>query len=238
MSLMLHAGAEEIEYPALRELETPEGTATHVPIPHYRLVDLVAHSLGYYGHEVIEQHHGVTPDGNRYFGVLTLKSDYTGYTDMVGLRNSHDRTLPVGISFGSQVFVCDNLAFCADQVIKTKHTQKLKLRLPGLVGEMIEPIADQREAQHQKLLAYQGTEMTDELADQTIMQFYRHGVINVQRIATVLDQWGNPAHDWGDKTAWRLFNATTFAIAGKVLENPGATTKLHQIIDATCSTVH
>lgn len=84
MTLCLHAGAEAIDYDGLRQLETPKATATHVPLPHFRLVDLVAHSLAYHGHEVTEQHHGITPDGMRYFGVLHLKSAYTGYTDMLG----------------------------------------------------------------------------------------------------------------------------------------------------------
>ena len=120
MTLVLHAGAEETDYTCLRQMETPPATATHVPLPHYRLVDLVVHSLSYYGHAVREQHHGVTPDGNRYFGVLTIRSPYTGYEDMVGLRNSHDKSLPVGIAFGSRVFVCDNTAFIGEHVIKRK----------------------------------------------------------------------------------------------------------------------
>ena len=47
---------------------------------------------------------------------------------------------------------------------------------------------------------------------------YREDIIGVQRIADVVDQWERPQHDWGDKTAWRLFNAATFALAGKVAE--------------------
>ena len=74
MTLMLHAGADPVEYAALRDLPIPAATATHVPIPHYRVVDLVSHALGYYGHLVAEQHFGVTPDGARFFGVLCLKS--------------------------------------------------------------------------------------------------------------------------------------------------------------------
>jgi transposase InsO family protein len=48
-----------------------------------------------------------------------------------------------------------------------------------------------------------------------------------------LEQWERPAHDWGDKTAWRLFNATTFALAGKVVERPDLTKQLHTIYLAT-----
>jgi len=238
MTLVLHAGANPVDYDGLRQLETPEPTATHVPVPHFRLVDLISHSLGYYGHEITEQHFGVTPDGMRFFGVLTLKSPYTGYTDVVGLRNSHDKSLPVGVSFGSSVFVCDNLAFVGDSVIKTKHSAKLKMRLPGLIGELIEPIAEQREAQQKKLSVYQQTELSDDDADLAIMRMYRDDIINVTRIADVLRQWEQPECDWGDKTAWRLFNATTFALTGKVMEKPTVTTRLHQVIDGVCQRIH
>ena len=38
----------------------------------------------------------------------------------------------------------------------------------------------------------------------------------------------------GRATAWRLFNATTFALAGRIVENASVTPKLHQIIDGVC----
>jgi hypothetical protein len=237
---MLHAGAEETDYTYLRQMETPPATATHVPLPHYRLVDLVAHSLSYYGHEVYEQHHGVTPDGMRYFGVLHLKSPYTGYTDMVALRNSHDKSLPVGIGFGSTVFCCDNLALVADHVIRTKHTAKLKMRLPGLVGELIEPIAEQREAQARKITHYRTAELSEPMADHIVLQAYREGIINVTRIAEVVKEYTDPTFEEfkDQRTAWALLNSFTFVLTGKIVENPSVTTKLHKIIDGVCERVH
>jgi hypothetical protein len=240
MTLVLHAGAEETDYTCLRQMETPPATATHVPLPHYRLVDLVVHSLSYYGHEVREQHHGVTPDGNRYFGVLTIRSPYTGYEDMVGLRNSHDKSLPVGIAFGSRVFVCDNTAFIADHVIRTKHTAKLKMRLPGLVGELIEPLTEQREAQARTIERYRSTDLRARDVDHAIMSLYREGVINVTRIADVMEEWEKPSfEEFAERhNAWRLFNAVTFVLTGRIAENPQSTTRLHEIIDGVCEAVH
>ncbi len=146
--LMLHAGAEEVPFEQIRALETPEATRSHVPIPHYRLVEMLKHTLSFYGHEVTEEHHGVTENGMRYLGLLSLRSTYGGYEDTVALRNSHDKKFPVGIGFGGRVFCCDNLSFFADHVIRRKHTVNAKRDLPGLVGELVEPLADEREAQH------------------------------------------------------------------------------------------
>lgn len=235
MSLMLHSGASPVSYDELRAVQLPAATDTHVPVAHHEIVELMRYTLGFHQHEVAEEHHAITPDGARYFGVLCLRSPYGDYTDMLGLRNSHDKSLPIGIAFGSRVFVCDNLAFSADHVIKRKHTIRAKRELPGLLSEIIGPLKDQRLAQNQRLLTYQGTPLTDQATDHAIMSMYRKDIIGVQAIGHVLKAYDEPPHDWGDKSAWRLFNAATFALAGKVAEKPDLTKQLHMVVDATCA---
>ena len=234
MTLMLHAGANPLDYSGLRALETPGPTPTHVPIPHHRLVDVVRHMLSFYGHTVEEEHHGVTPDGMRYFGVLSLRSTWGDYTDTVGLRNSHDKTFPIGISFGSRVFVCDNLAFIADHVVRRRHTPNAKRDLPGLVGELIEPLADQRDAQHRTIMQYRARNLPQTDVDHAVLELYRAEVITVTRIAAVMERWENPPFDWGNHTAWRLFNCVTHALEGRIAEQPDLTSRLHRVIDAIC----
>ena len=235
MTLILHCGAEEVDYDALRALETPAATPTHVPIPHFRVVDMLRHTLSFYGHEITEENHGLTADGMRYFGLLSLRSTYDGYEDAVTLRNSHDKKFPVGIGFGGRVFCCDNLSFFADHVIKRRHTVNAKRDLPGLVGELVEPLTEQREAQHQTFLRYNATQLTDQRADHAILGMYREGILNIQRIPEVVKQWDEPDFpEWGDRTAWRLFNAATFSLEGRVAENPAVTRQLHDVIDGVC----
>lgn len=223
MTLMLHTGAAPVDYDGLRQLPVPAATDTHVPIPHHSVVDMVKYSLGFFGHEIVAEDYGVTPDGARFFGVLSLRSEYGDYTDTVGLRNSHDKRFPIGISFGSRVFVCDNLAFNGDHVIKRKHTANAKRDLPGLVAEVVEPLRDQRAEQARHFLTYRETTLLESQVDQAVMQLFRRGVINVQRIADVIAAYEEPPHDWGDETAWRLFNAATYTLTGRVAENPQVT---------------
>jgi hypothetical protein len=69
--------------------------------------------------------------------------------------------------------------------------------LPGLVTEIVRPLQAQRIAQNAKLLTYQASPITDEVADHAILDMYRQDIIGVQRIADVVEQWERPAHDWG-----------------------------------------
>jgi hypothetical protein len=233
---MLHAGAREVTFDDLRQVETPAATKSHVPIPHHRLVDTVRHSLSYFSHEVIQEHHGITPDGLMYFGVMMLQSAYGGYEDAVALRNSHNKRFPIGIGFGGHVFCCDNMSLIADQVIKRKHTANAKRDLPGLVAEMVEPLADARDLQQRTFQIYRATEINATQVDHAIMEMYRQDVLNVHRIADVYHEWVNPSFEemTDGFTAWRLFNAATFALRGKVLGNPVVTQKLHNVIDSVC----
>lgn len=234
MTLMLHTGAEPVDYDTLRMLPVPEATATHCPIAHAAVADMVKFALQFHGHEIVQEDYGVTPDGARFFGVLSLKSEYGDYCDQVGLRNSHDKKFPIGISFGARVFVCDNLSFNGDRVIKRKHTANAKRELPSIVAEVVEPLKQQRIFQAQTFEGYRQRMLTDAEVDHAIMQLYRQGAINVTRIADVIQAYETPPYDWGDKNCWRLFNAVTLALAGKVAENPRATRQLHEVIDGFC----
>ncbi len=236
-NLILHAGANPVSYDELRAVHTPEGTETHIPVPHHEIVELVRFTLNFYQHEIEEEHFAVMPDGAKFFGLMTLRSPYGNYGDVVGLRNSHDKSFPIGIAFGSRVFVCDNTAFIGDHVIRRKHTVKAKRELPGLVTEIVQPLQQQRIAQNQKLLTYQNTALTDEVADHAILDMYRKGVYGIQRIADVVEQFERPSHDWGNKTVWRLFNSATYALAGKVAEKPQLTKLVHEVLDGVCHTI-
>ena len=46
----------------------------------------------------------------------------------------------------------------------------------------------------------------------------------------VLKAYEEPPHDWDDRTPWRLFNAASFALTGRVAENPTITRQLHEVM--------
>ena len=238
MTLVLHRGAEAVDFDALKAVATPGPTASHIPLPHYQLVEMTRYALGFFGHEIAEETHAVTPDGLRYFGLMTLMSDHGLFTDTLGLRNSNDKAFPIGLAYGAKCFVCDNLSFQGDFTIRRKHTANSKRELPGLVSELIEPLKLQRAAQARTFLTYQQTHLTVQTADHLILEMYRGGILNIQRVPEVMEAFDKPPHEeWGDHSAWTLFNATTAALEGRVVENPSVTASLHKVIDGVCERV-
>jgi hypothetical protein len=104
----------------------------------------------------------------------------------------------------------------------------------------VEPLTLIREKQQATIARYMRTQLSDVLADHALMRFFREGVINLQRIGDVEREWQEPSFEefQEERNVFRLFNAVTYALEGRILERRDATPKLHQILDQVCELVH
>ena len=137
LNLMFHCGANAVERNDILNADTPQGTATHVPIPHHKLLTEVTSTLAHHNHRIVNEAHALTADGNRYFGMLQLETDALDHAIIVGVRNSHDKTFPAAIAAGSGVFVCDNLAFSGEIKISRRHTKYILRDLPRVTHRAV-----------------------------------------------------------------------------------------------------
>ena len=63
LNLLLHCGAHAVERIDILNADTPQGTATHVPIPHHKLLVEVTDTLRYHNYHIVNEAHGMTADG-------------------------------------------------------------------------------------------------------------------------------------------------------------------------------
>jgi hypothetical protein len=63
---------------------------------------------------VVQEEYAVSPDGMKMFGVLDLETQMEGCRFSIGIRNSHDKSIRLGLTAGLRVFVCSNMAFSGD----------------------------------------------------------------------------------------------------------------------------
>ncbi len=89
-----------------------------------------------------------------------------------------------------------------------------------------------RQNQDRRFEIYQDTKVQSNKAGAVICEMYRRGIVNTTKLGKVIEEWDNPSHDFGGRTAWRLFNATTEALKGTpVLDMPQRTIKLQSLLD-------
>ena len=236
-NLMLHCGANKVEAADLLSVPTPEATKSWTPIPHAELLAGVMGTLQRSGLEIVSQSHGITKEGNRYFGLLQVAN---GHQDddfglIVGLRNSHDKMFPAGLVVGASVFVCDNLSFSGEVTLARKHTAYIRRDLPQLITAAVGKLGSLRQTQDARFSAYRGASITDLQAHDLVIRSLDAGVLPVTRIPAVLGEWRKPSHpEFAPRNAWSLFNCFSEVLKGQLDYLPRRTQALHGLLDTAC----
>jgi hypothetical protein len=233
-NLMLHCGATEVARSDLSNIELPKATRTYMPVGHEPFVNLVQDKLSDVGFRFGTEAHALTKEGKRYFGLVHLLcgKENEQHALVLGIRNSLDKSFPAAIAFGAQVFVCDNLCFNGEIKVTRKHTTNIWRDLPSLVGAAVSQTALMRDNMDARFERYQERKLTDKQADHVIVEMLRRGAINTSRVEKVVNEWDEPSHDFGGRTAWRLHNAATEALKGAPLHDlPNRTVILNSLLD-------
>lgn len=237
LNLMLHCGANHVERQDVIDAPTPEGrTRTHYPIPHATLLDEVERNLEYGGLAVVNEAHGLSHEGNRYFGLIQLRASGIDHAVVVGVRNSHDQTFPAAFAIGAGVFVCDNLSFSGQVTIARRHTRFILRDLPGVVHRAVTRLGKFASDQRRQFAEYQAHELSDDRARSLVVESVKRRILPTTQLPKVVNAWENPTHDeFSEPTMWRLFNA--FTEIGKewsaehVLKR---TQQLHALLNQEC----
>ena len=237
-NLMLHCGANKVEREQLAIVPTPARTNTWVPLPHHKMLDGVMESIAANHMTVVSEAHGLTRDGNRYFGLLQVANGHNAddFGLVIGLRNSHDKSFPAGLVIGASVFVCDNLSFSGEVRLARKHTVHVERDLPQLIAKAVGQLVDLRHTQTERFATYKQTELTDAQAHDFLIRAVDAQVVPITRVPDVLEEWRHPRHEEFKQglTAWRLFNAFTEALKGNLDLLAKRTQALHGLMDGSC----
>lgn len=211
--LVLHTGAETATWDQVEAIPTPEPTKSWKPIAHAQLVEDVMTTLERTGLQVKESAFATYQGGARFFGLLGLDCEGGGgdYQLVVGLRNSHDRSFPVGMTVGSRVFVCDNLAFSSEIQVVRRHTRYLMDDLPRLISTAVGSISASADVQQQRFDHYKQVELSDLQVHDILVQSLDVQAIRTTWLPKVLEQWRKPEHEeFAERhDAWRLWNGYT-----------------------------
>src|SRR5205823_14333777 len=104
------------------------------------------------GYAVRSEKYALARSGARFFGVLDLETPLAeGVSLSVGVRNSVDKSFPLGFAAGSRVFCCDNLAFRAELLVRRKHTVNGMRAFGTAIGSAVASLVSFKEAEEQRI---------------------------------------------------------------------------------------
>lgn len=211
--LIAHCGTEKLSRQELMCIPTPAGSPTHRPLPHHEIVEALAETLSFRHISVVRDEYAVSGDGMKLFGVLDLETTFDGCRFSIGIRNSNDKSMRLGLTVGYRVLVCDNMAFHGDFTpVLAKHTKHLSLKDTLSVG--VDRMQRSFEPMQRQIEAWKGSRLTDEIAKLTIYRAFIEGKLDAPRYLgrRIHDLYFNPqVEEFAPRTAWSLSNAFTSA---------------------------
>ena len=234
--LMLHRGARTVERNDVELVEAPPPTDTWFPLRHGQVLSTAEGALGTAGFQISRSQYALSQDNARFFGTLDLSTSIVeGVSLTVGVRNSIDKTFPLGLVAGSRVFVCDNLAFSAEIYVSKRHTRFGESRFNEGISHAITALNQYQQVEARRIGHYRAAEIDEKTASSCILHAYEEGILSPRTLPNALDEWRKPAReDFEPRTAWSLFNALTSALKerqGNPAQFASLTMRLYGLVD-------
>ena len=211
-TLVVHHGGWEATKADLAAVPVPDPTESYHPVPYGRFVEEIELHMPRFGLTVQSSAFALAREGGQMFGVLTCVNGKPAgdYALALGVRNSYDHSLAVGLTLGSRVLCCDNLAFSGEVTMHRKHTVNVFRDLPDLIYRMLSQVSSMRERTDGEIAAMKVRELPPAHAHHLMVEAIRANVLPASRLPKVLEAWEEPTHEeFGPRTAWSLFNAFT-----------------------------
>ena len=208
----------------LERIPTPAPEGIYRPIAHSYLLDLVREKIDKRGMKILEEDHVTSRGNQRYFGILSVQSDSDDSTKMIGIRNSHDKSVSAAVCGGERVTVCSNMLFYGDVMIARKHTTNIFAELGDRVDSALDELMESWMFHESRMDEFKKfTNLTPNKSDHLIMEAYRRKAIKKTEIADVSESFRNPEHEeFKNYTAWSFLQAFTEVWKG-------STTSLHEL---------
>ncbi len=215
MTLMLHQGGQECSLEELKDIPLPVETRSYKPVSHYDLSVNIARVASELLREFTlhKSQYGIARNGDQLFGVHTFQNSGTELGLSIAFRNSLDKSLSVGMAFGAQVFVCDNLALTGSIVKIRKHTTNVWTDLEEMIltgvyrarTSFIHAVDDAHRMQ--------GIDISTDGAYRALGHLFGHKVLSPRQMPVALKEWQKPSHEaFEPRTLWSLYNAVTEAL--------------------------
>jgi Domain of unknown function (DUF932) len=197
----------------LAQIPVPQATATHRPVPHHEIVEALVETLSFRHIAVVNEGYAASNDGMKMFGVLDLETQMEGCRFSIGIRNSHDKSLRLGLTAGLRVFVCSNMAFSGDFTpVLAKHSKSFNLIDTLAVG--VDRIQRNFEPMQRQVEHWRQAQITDERAKLIFYSAFVDGKLDAPRslLIEVHRLYFEPQYEeFSPRTMWSLSNAFTSA---------------------------
>jgi hypothetical protein len=157
------------------------------------------------------EEYGLSKDGLQMFGVMTLDAGDDSQGLAIGMRQSYNRSLALGIAVGASVFVCDNLCFSgsAFKLIR-KNTVNVWSDFQSLVCHQVQSSVVHFEAVQAQTVEMKAIPVGQDRGYELLGRAVGEKVLTPTQATVAFQDWREPRYeDFAPRNMWSLYNCVT-----------------------------
>lgn len=215
MSLILHKGSEAVTRAQVLAVPVPAPTKSWKPVAYGNAIDFLHETIvEELGLTIRQESYGLNKNGDQLFALATLDTGDAEHGLSIGLRQSYNKSLALGIAVGAQVFVCDNLCFRGDAfMVVRKNTVNVWTDFQSLVIAQVKNSLTHYGAMKTDVLQMKAAPVALQRGYELLGTAYGEGLLTTTQATVAFEDWRTPRHEeFADRTMWGLYNAATEAL--------------------------
>ncbi len=210
--LILHCGGEQVTRAQVEAVPLPQATRSWRPVAYGQAIGYLHHEVDQHlGLEIESEAYGLNKAGDQMFGLVTLKTDREDSGLSIGIRQSYNKSLALGVAVGAQVFVCDNLCFSgsAFKVVR-KNTVNVWGDFTGLLSTQIRNALPAYEAVNTDMDRMREIPCNLRRGYAFLGVCLGEGVLTPTQASVAYEDWKTPKYEeFSDRNLWSLYNCVT-----------------------------
>lgn len=198
----------------LATIPMPVETKSYKPISHSRLVEMTISRIESMGKKIVHESYTTNKSGEQLFVKFGIEDENNDtFRKMIGLRNSYDKSMPVGLVSGAQVIVCENGMFTGEIKQSRRHTANIERDLDELFDGIVSNIDDKYEILLKDAELMKSKSVTIERANEIFGEILlrKQDVSNITTLNNAVRLFKKPINGFKDENVWDVYNAFTEA---------------------------
>lgn len=219
-TLMRERGSRLATRAEVEAVVVPAHTRSYRPVPYRQAIGFIHEQIHkiHTGPDVtIKEQYTLNANGQQLFALATVGFGGEQQSESplaIGLRQSYNKTLPLGVAVGQQVIVCDNLCFSGDAFkVVRKNTTNVWSDFAELVTRQVEGAFDVwcgMKADVERLMA---TPCHQDRGYALLGGLVGAELLTPTQVTVAFGDWRTPRHtEFAPRTMWSLYNCVTEAL--------------------------
>jgi len=211
-TLIAHCGGKKVTREDVNAVFTPpNGPGRYTPVDFNELLTLVedmADSI--VGLPVKSVEYALNRKQTQMFAAYTFDVPNSDAGLSIGVRSSHDKTLPVGIVGGSRVFVCDNLAFSGESMeVTRRHTTNVWNDVKASVANGVQASIKAHDLMAARWEKMSEVSLTEDDGYGILGRALGHDIIKPQQATRAFTGWGG---EFGKKSPFPTHGGNLYGL--------------------------